>query len=155
MKHIRGLSISMVDLLTVEEDIFLKFKSYFKKMSFKNKHKTWWKSKDQFILVFDFQKSKWTDEYYVNVGLVFQDDLKVPKTSKADIMWRLQRQGVDRHRDQFNIASDSDNIISILQKEVFDIFDSLNTLEQVKNKILENRDKYIITAKGKATLELD
>ncbi|MBI1929217.1 DUF4304 domain-containing protein [Candidatus Poribacteria bacterium] len=34
--------------------------------------KTWWKSKDQILHLISFQKARWGDEFYLNIGFYFE-----------------------------------------------------------------------------------
>jgi len=125
---------------------------FLKELDFKKKALTWHKKKKEFILLIDLQRSAWSPEYYVNVGIILDNDNELSlKTHNSDIRYRvscLNKQ--NEYRDIYKIEDDFDSIIQLIQNQVIDVFDNMENIEEVKAKILtDGEEEYLLTLKAK------
>lgn len=121
-----------------------------KEYGFKKSGLVWWSAKEDFVILFDLQKSQWSDIYYINAGVSFHDlDTKNPKAYEADIKWRLIKN--DSPKDGFSL-SDSNQICELLKKQVFSPWLEFRSKSEIKEFLAENLERYLITISGREAL---
>lgn len=127
-----------------------KLAQYLKVIGFKKNALIWIKEKSEFVLVVDLQKSAWSSEYYVNVGISFNKvNISLLKTYKCDIQYR-----VINNKDIYKIEEDTEGVILSIQEQVINIFLQLETIEDIGLVISENKDRYLLTSRAKKLLNL-
>ena len=129
--------------------------SFLKEYGFKKRGSVWTLLKREFLLSIDLQKSQWSDIYYVNVGVQFGDlDGKLPKAHKGDIKYRVVDSGGSKSRGSFNLDIELPLIQQLIKEQVVNLFAVLDTKEQIKDVIIKNPTRYIVTLNGKQALGL-
>lgn len=133
-----------------------KLNNYLKALGFKKKSLTWFKEKKEFTLLIGLQKSSWSPEYYVNVGIMLEKkDVKDLKTYKSEVQYRVDEEDNNQKvKDIYQLDKEMDKVITLIQDQVINIFSNLETLEEITSKIMKNKNRYILTVRAKEILHM-
>lgn len=133
-----------------------KIEDYLESNGFKIKRKVWISKKQEFAIVIELQKSQWSDEYYVNAGIIFNqsnDDLL--KVNKSQIQWRIIRLDKKMPKDLFNLAKEVDMIIDSTNEQIIKPFCSFETKNEIKDYLLQCHNRYLLTIDAKNILNIN
>ncbi len=130
---------------------------FLKNFDFKKKGSNWVLSKKEFLLLIDLQKSQWSDIYYVNVGIQFSNlNESLPKAHRGDIKYRVSSKlEGGKTKGDFDLEKDLSLIKELITEQIIGVFVNLETKEEVKDIILKNVGRYIVTVNGKRILGIE
>ncbi len=134
-----------------------KINNYLKALGFKKKALTWFKEKKEFTLLIDLQKSSWSPEYYVNVGIMLDKKKNAVdfKTYKSEVQYRvIEKDANQKTKEIYELEKEIDKIISLIQIQVINVFSNLETLEEIASKIMESKERYVLTVRAKEILHI-
>jgi hypothetical protein len=129
--------------------------SFLKPYGFKKKGSTWALLKKEFLLTILPQKSQWSDIYYINIGIQFENlDDRLPKAYNGDISFRLVDFSEVKSRGEFTLDVELVLVQKLLKEQVVDVFLPLETKEDII-KLLEHPPRsYIVSLSAKKILGL-
>ena len=130
--------------------------SFLKNFGFTKKGSVWALRKREFLLTIDLQRSQWSDQYYVNVGIQFENlDEKLPKTFRGDITYRIVQTVDGKTKGDFILEAEISLIQDLIKQQVIEPFMALDSKEDVKRVIASNPDRYLLKITGKKALGLE
>jgi hypothetical protein len=128
---------------------------FLKPYGFKKKGSVWALLKKEFLLTIWFQKSQWSDIYYVNIGIQFENlDERLPSSNNGDIKFRLVDFSTQKPRGDFSLDIDLVLVQSLIKKQVIDVFIPLETKKEIKNLLAKPPRPYIVSVNAKKILGL-
>lgn len=128
---------------------------FLKDYNFKKRGSVWVLQKKEFLILFDLQKSQWTDAYYVNVGIQLNNlDEKLPRAYRAEFNFRLIKINKKQDRDLFQLDTDVTLIQQIVTEQVIKVFCKFETLEELSKYISENVNLNTVSVQGKKILNI-
>lgn len=128
---------------------------FLKGCGFKKIRNNWFLRKEEFLLVIGLQRSQWSEEYYINVGIQLENlEERAPKAYNGDIKFRVIKQEGEKYRDIFVLERELDQILILIKKQAIDVFASLETKEEIKTVLSQNPNRNILTASGRKNLDI-
>lgn len=111
---------------------------------FTKKGSVWAIRKEEFLLCIEFQKSQWSETYYINTGIDFSHlDEKLPKPYKSHIQFRIVDQ--ENTKDSFDLVLELPLIEKLLDEQVVKKFLVLSTVDEIKNEIEKDLSRYRVS----------
>jgi hypothetical protein len=129
--------------------------AFLKPYGFKKKGSVWALRKKEFLLTIWLQKSQWSDIYYVNIGIQFENlDERLPKAYKGDIGFSLVDFSGEKPRGQFTLDVELALIQRLINKQVIDVFLPLETKDDIVKLLVNPPRPYIVSVSAKKILGL-
>jgi hypothetical protein len=129
--------------------------AFLKPYGFKKKGSVWALRKKEFLLTIWLQKSQWSDIYYINIGIQFENlDERLPKAYNGEIGFSIVDFSGAKPRGSFTLDVELALIQQLLKEQVVDVFLTLESKNDIIKLLANPPRPYIVSVSAKKILGL-